>query len=49
MGTQSDFASRLRYAIITIQYISNSYYMAIYCAGKYNVLISQKNLSAALN
>ena len=38
--TKSDFASRLRYAIITIQYISYSYYTAFYSGGKHNVLQS---------
>ena len=41
---QGNFAPRLRYAIITIQYISDNYYMALYCGGKQNVLPSQKNL-----
>ena len=41
--TQCDFASRLHHAIITIQYISDSHYMALYCWGKHNVLSSQKN------
>jgi len=45
--TQSDFASRLRHAIITIQYISDSYYMTLYCPDKHNVL-HRKKLSAAL-
>jgi len=36
--TQSDFASRRRYAIITIQYISDNYYTALYYGGNHNVL-----------
>ena len=36
-------ASRLRYAIITIQYISTRYYTALYCGDKENVLPPQKN------
>ena len=47
-GTKNDFASRFRYAIIKIQYISENYYTDTYSGGKHNVLQSQK-LFAALN
>jgi hypothetical protein len=41
---QSDFASRLRHAIITIQYISDSYYTALYCGVKHKVHLFIKRL-----
>ena len=46
VGLEAD--SRLRYAIITIQSISDFYYTALYCPGKHNVLSSPKNSPALL-
>lgn len=42
-----DADSSLRYAIITIQSISDVHYTALYCRFKHNVLTSPKKLSEA--